>query len=131
MPVSAGVRSPIVPAGPHLAPILGEPMSVQADCLNKIRAFQQKEYPMRKSVPDMMFSDPERSRFSMLRTWVLDNGVTEIVMKELQFWNFSQLQPVAEKPWSTFMGRAISVPDMPVEAQKYLGIFDKRTVGAI
>jgi hypothetical protein len=86
---------------------------------------------MRKSVPDMMFSDAERSRFSMLRTWVLDNDVTEIVMKEMQFWNFSQLQPVAEKPWTTFMGRLISVPDMPVEAQKYLGIFDKRSVGAI
>jgi hypothetical protein len=86
---------------------------------------------MRKSVPDTMFSDAERSRFGMLRSWVLDNGVTEIVMKELQFWNFSQLQPVAEKPWTTFMGRTISVPDMPVEAQKYLGIFDKRSVGAI
>jgi hypothetical protein len=86
---------------------------------------------MRKSVPDMMFSDPERSRFSMLRTWVLDNGVTEIEMKELQFWNFVQLQPIAEKPWTTFMGRSISVPDMPIEAQKNLGIFDERKLGAI
>jgi hypothetical protein len=86
---------------------------------------------MRKSVPATMFIDAERSRFGMLRTWVLDNGVTEIVMKELQFWNFSQLQPVAEKPWTTFMGRTISVPDMPVEAQKYLGIFDKSEVGTV
>lgn len=86
---------------------------------------------MRKALPSTMFSDPERSRFSTLRSWVLDNEVTEIEMKELQFWNFAQLQPVAEKPWATFMGRFISVPDMPVEAQKYLGIFDRRSPGAI
>ena len=86
---------------------------------------------MRKALPDTMFKDAERSRLSMLRTWVLDNEVTEIEMKELQFWNFAQLQPVAEKPWTTFMGRMISVPDMPVDAQKHLGIFDKRTLGAI
>jgi hypothetical protein len=29
------------------------------------------------------------------------------------------------------MGRAISVPDMPLDAQKHLGVFDKRTLGAI
>jgi len=86
---------------------------------------------MRKALPDMMFSDPERSRLSMLRTWVLDNAVTEIEMKEQQFWNFAQLQPIAEKPWTTFMGRVICVPDMPVDAQKHLGIFDKRNPGAI
>jgi hypothetical protein len=86
---------------------------------------------MRKALPDAMFSDPERSRLTMLRAWVLDNEVTEIQMKELQFWNFAQLQPVAEKPWATFMGRMISVPDMPIEAQKYLGIFDKRAPGSI
>lgn len=86
---------------------------------------------MRKALPDTMFSDPERSRLTMLRTWVLDNAVTEIEMKELQFWNFAQLQPLAEKPWATFMGRVISVPDMPVEAQKTLGIFDKRSPGVI
>jgi hypothetical protein len=86
---------------------------------------------MRKALPDMMFKDPERSRLSLLRTWVLDNAVTEIEMKELQFWNFAQLQPAAEKPWTTFMGRMISVPDMPIDAQKHLGIFDKRNPGAI
>lgn len=86
---------------------------------------------MRKCLPDTMFTDPERSRLTMLRTWVLDNKVTEIEMKEQQFWNFAQLQPVAEKPWTTFMGRIIGVPDMPIEAQKYLGIFDKRLAGAI
>jgi hypothetical protein len=86
---------------------------------------------MRKALPDTMFGDPERSRLTMLRTWVLDNAVTEIEMKELQFWNFAQLQPLAEKPWATFMGRVISVPDMPVEAQKNLGIFDKRGPGVI
>jgi hypothetical protein len=86
---------------------------------------------MRKALPDMMFTDPERSRLSMLRSWVLDHAVTEIEMKEQQFWNFAQLQPIAEKPWTTFMGRVICVPDMPVDAQKHLGIFDKRNLGAI
>jgi hypothetical protein len=86
---------------------------------------------MKKALPDTMFRDPERSRLSLLRSWVLDNAVTEIEMKEQQFWNFAQLLPIAEKPWPTFMGRLISVPDMPVEAQKHLGIFDKRVAGAI
>jgi hypothetical protein len=86
---------------------------------------------MRKNLPETMFSDPERSRLTMLRTWVLDNGVSEIEMSEKQFWNFAQLLPPAEKPWTTFMGRIIHVPDMPVVAQKNLGIFDKRIVDAI
>lgn len=86
---------------------------------------------MRKALPGTMFSDPERSRLTMLRTWVLDNQVTEIEMNERQFWNFAQLQPVAEKPWATFMGRLIMVPDMPIEAQRFLGIVDKRSNGAI
>jgi hypothetical protein len=86
---------------------------------------------MKKALPVTMFNDPERSRLSMLRTWVLENAVTEIEMKEHQFWNFAQLQPIAEKPWVTFMGRMICVPDMPVEAQKFLGIFDRRNPGAI
>ena len=67
----------------------------------------------------------------MLRSWVLDHGVSEIEMTEKQFWNFAQLQPIAEKPWTTFMGRVIRVPDMPIEAQKHLGIFDKATPGVI
>ncbi|MGA8611812.1 MAG: hypothetical protein WB760_08865 [Xanthobacteraceae bacterium] len=86
---------------------------------------------MRKSLPEAMFKDPEHSRLTMLRTWVLDNKVTEIEMNEQQFWNFSQLQPVAEKPWTTFMGRLIRVPDMPIEAQKFLGIFDTFSPGTI
>lgn len=86
---------------------------------------------VRKMLPDTMFVDAERSRLTMLRTWVLDNDVTEIEMNERQFWNFAQLQPIAEKPWATFMGRVICVPDMPVEAQRHLGIFDKRNPGAI
>jgi hypothetical protein len=84
---------------------------------------------MRKSLPDTMFKDPEHSRLTMLRAWVLENKVTEIEMNEQQFWNFSQLQPVAEKPWATFMGRVIRVPDMPIEAQKHLGIFDTFSPG--
>jgi hypothetical protein len=78
---------------------------------------------MKKSLPEAMFNDPEKSRLTMLRAWVLDNDVTEIEMKERQFWNFAHLQPLAEKPWTTFMGRAISVPDMPLDAQKHLGVF--------
>jgi hypothetical protein len=90
-----------------------------------------RKQSMRKSLPETMFNDPERSRLTMLRTWVLDNAVTEIEMKERQFWNFAHLQPLAEKPWTTFMGRAICVPDMPVDAQKHLGVFDKRSLGTI
>jgi len=86
---------------------------------------------MKKILPNTMFTDPERSRLTMLRTWVLDHEVSEIEMSERQFWNFAQLQPLAEKPWTTFMGRVICVPDMPVDAQKHLGIFDKRNPGAI
>lgn len=82
-------------------------------------------------MPVAMFGDPERSRLTMLRAWVLDNGITEIEMNEKQFWNFAYLQPLAEKPWTTFMGRLIRVPDMPTEAQQNLGIFDKRIAGAI
>src|SRR5580704_450691 len=90
-----------------------------------------RKQSMRKPLPETMFNDPERSRLTMLRAWVLDNDVTEIEMKERQFWNFAHLQPLAEKPWTTFMGRAICVPDMPLDAQKHLGVFDKRTLAAI
>jgi hypothetical protein len=78
-----------------------------------------------------MFSDPEQSRLTALRSWVLDHEVTEIEMNERQFWNFAQLQPAAEKPWSTFMGRALRVPGMPQGAQKHLGIFDSQLPGVI
>ena len=79
---------------------------------------------MRKSLPETMFTNAEQSRLTMLRNWVLDNQVTEIEMSERQFWNFAQLQPVAEKPWVTFMGRQLRVPAMPEGAQKCLGIYD-------
>lgn len=78
---------------------------------------------MRKAIPAKMFSDAEQSRLAMLRAWVLDNDVTEIDMTERQFWNFAGLQPVAELPWTTFMGRQIGVPDMPETAQRRLGIY--------
>jgi hypothetical protein len=78
-----------------------------------------------------MFSDPEQSRLTALRSWVLDHEVTEIEMNERQFWNFAQLQPAAEKPWSTFMGRPLRVPSMPPGAQKNLGIFDSQLPGVI
>jgi hypothetical protein len=86
---------------------------------------------MRKALPETMFKDAEQSRLSALRNWVLDNEVTEIEMNERQFWHFAALQPVAEKPWVTFMGRLICVPNMPEDAQKCLGIFDTRRPGVI
>ncbi len=86
---------------------------------------------MKKALPEKMFSDPEQSRLTVLRNWVLDNEVTEIQMNERQFWNFAQLQPVAEKPWITFMGRMVRVPNMPLDAQKCIGVYDMQSPGAI
>jgi hypothetical protein len=53
---------------------------------------------MKKSIPESMFGGREQARLSSLQAWVLDNGVTAIVMKERQFWSFASLQPSAEKP---------------------------------
>ena len=87
---------------------------------------------MRKAIPEQMFADTDQQpRLTSLRNWVIQHQVTEIEMTERQFWNFAALQPVAEKPWATFMGRALRVPDMPEEAQKRLGIYDKVGPGAI
>jgi hypothetical protein len=86
---------------------------------------------MKKPIPDTMFTEEEQVRLSALSGWVLDHGVTEIVMTERQFWKFATAQPLAEKPWTTFMGRSISVPDMPEASQKHLGLFDKRGLGHI
>jgi hypothetical protein len=86
---------------------------------------------MRKALPDQMFVEPESCRLTMLRTWVLDHQVTEIDMTERQFWNFAALQPLAEKPWTTFMGRVINVLDMPQDAQKKLGLFNMNSPGMI
>lgn len=86
---------------------------------------------MKKSIPDSMFTNREQVRLTTLHNWVLDYGVTEIVMTERQFWNFVTVQPLAEKPWASFMGRSISVPDMPEASQKHLGLFDRRGLGQI
>ena len=86
---------------------------------------------MKKALPEKMFVDAEQARLSTLRNWVLDNDVTEIQMSERQFWNFVQLQPVAEKPWGTFMGRLLRVPNMPEDAQRCIGIHDPDRPGAI
>jgi hypothetical protein len=86
---------------------------------------------MRKVIPVTMFSGKEAPRLSVLQKWVLENAVTEIEMNEQQFWIFVSAQPVAEKPWTTFMGRLLHVSDMPEECQKRLGLFDKRSVGSI
>ncbi len=79
---------------------------------------------MKKPVPESMFGDRDQVRLSMLSGWVLDQGVTEIVMTERQFWKFVTAQPLAEKPWTTFMGRTIRVPDMPEASQRHLGLFN-------
>jgi hypothetical protein len=86
---------------------------------------------MKKALPEKMFAEPEQSRLTALRNWVLEQGVTEIEMNERQFWNFAGLQPLAEKPWVTFMGRQVRVPNMPEGAQKCLGVFDPQGPGAI
>ena len=86
---------------------------------------------MKMALPEKLFNDAEQSRLSTLRNWVLDHKVTEIEMNERQFWNFAQLQPLAEKPWVTFMGRAVLVPNMPEDAQRCLGIQDKARPGTI
>jgi hypothetical protein len=78
---------------------------------------------MRKALPDTMLNGKDQPRLSMVSNWVLEQQVTEIEMTERQFWNFVQLQPIAEKPWTTFMGRNLRVPNMPESAQKTLGIF--------
>jgi hypothetical protein len=85
---------------------------------------------MKKALPEKMFTD-DQSRMSMLRAWVLDQGVTEIQMSERQFWNFAALQPISEKPWVTFMGRKLRVPEMPEASQKCLGIDDPQRPGSI
>src|SRR5690242_18001865 len=64
--------------------------------LHGLRGPTEIEENMRKSLPEQMFADPEKSRLTMLRSWVLDQQVTEIDMNERQFWNFAALQPVAE-----------------------------------
>ena len=87
---------------------------------------------MKKALPETMFSETDQQpRLTTLRNWVLEHEVTEIEMSERQFWNFASLQPAAEKPWVTFMGRALRVPNMPEDAQKRLGIYDKVGPGAI
>ena len=86
---------------------------------------------MRKTIPTTMFTTPDQSRLAVLRNWVLDNEVTQIAMNERQFWMLAGLQPVAEKPWTTFMGRPIFVSDMPLDAQRCLGIHDKQGPGVI
>jgi hypothetical protein len=86
---------------------------------------------MRKTLPATMFVAREQSRLSLLQDWVLQHAVTEIEMNERQFWNFVSVQPIAEKPWTTYMGRLLHVSDMPTDSQKCLGLFDKRTPGTI
>jgi hypothetical protein len=85
---------------------------------------------MRKALPDTMLNGKDQPRLGAVCNWVLDHQVTEIEMTERQFWNFAQLQPIAEKPWTTYMGRNIRVPAMPEIAQKNLGIFENAVARA-
>ena len=86
---------------------------------------------MRKAIPETMFAGREQPRLSALQSWILENGITEIEMNERQFWSFASVQPLAEKPWTTYMGRILHVVDMPEESQRCLGLFDKRSPGNI
>jgi hypothetical protein len=86
---------------------------------------------MRKAIPETMFASKDSARLTLLQNWVLENGVTEIEMNERQFWAFVSVQPLAEKPWTTYMGRLLHVSDMPIVSQKCLGLFDTRTPGRI
>jgi len=106
-------------------------MCSHIDAIGRPLLAHETEKNMRKSLPEQMFVDPDKSRLTMLRGWVLDHQVTEIDMNERQFWNFAALQPIAEKPWTTFMGRLITVSDMPQDAQKHLGIYNKNSPGMI
>src|SRR5580704_16407549 len=56
-------------------------------CQEAKRSRNQGDQTMRKSLPELMFSNPEQSRLTMLRDWVLNNEVTQIAMTERQFWN--------------------------------------------
>jgi hypothetical protein len=94
-------------------------------------AFAPGDAAMRKTIPESMFAGKDSVRLTLLQDWVLQHAVTEIEMNERQFWNFVSVQPVAEKPWTTYMGRLLHVSDMPTESQKCLGLFDKRTPGTI
>ena len=84
---------------------------------------------MRKAIQQTMFAGKDSARLTVLQDWVLQHAVTEIEMTERQFWNFVSVQPLAEKPWTTYMGRMLHVSDMPTESQKCLGLFDKRSPG--
>lgn len=86
---------------------------------------------MKKALPTGMLADADQARLSVVRNWVLEQHVTEIEMTERQFWIFAQLQPPAEKPWTTFMGRPLRVPGMPNSAQMCLGISEKAGAGTI
>ena len=91
-----------------------------------VHGLQTQVKLMKKSIPGTMFAEQDQVRLSALQNWILDHGVTEIVMTERQFWKFVSVQPLAEKPWSTYMGRTISVPDMPEGSQKQLGLFERQ-----
>ncbi len=77
---------------------------------------------MKKSIPDTMFTDREQIRLSQLQNWILDHGVTEIVMTERQFWKFASVQPVAEKPWDDTSWAARSASRICRKAARSTGL---------
>ena len=54
---------------------------------------------MKKALPEKMFADAEQSRLSGLRTWVLDNSVTEIEMSERQSGTSRSFSRSPRSPW--------------------------------
>jgi hypothetical protein len=116
--------------GPHASAFDGSIAACEASRRNKTST-NRGNIRMKKSIPDSMFNDRDQIRLSALQSWVLEHGVTEIVMTERQFWRFVTVQPLAEKPWTSFMGRSINVPDMPERSQKHLGLFDGQGPGHI
>jgi len=68
---------------------------------------------------------------SVLRDWVLNQGVTEIEMNERQFWNFAAFQPLSEKPWVTFMGRPLRGLTCPKTRRSALAFTNPQRVGAM
>lgn len=61
-----------------------------------------------------------------LADWVVANKPTKIEMTETQFWNFTLLQPLPyeERYWTTFHGIPIRCPEMTVDQQMRLRIWN-------
>jgi hypothetical protein len=83
------------------------PNGVLAILWASTRIYSGRRLLIEEGIARKVFEDAEQSSLTALRAWVLEQGVTEIEMREPQFWNFAALQHIAEKPWVTFMGRHV------------------------